>query len=41
MIKVDISNIWGQLALADLLAIEKEVSDAHAALTDGTAVRLA
>ena len=36
MIKVDISNIWGQLTLADLLAIEKEVSDAHAALTDGT-----
>ncbi len=36
MIKVDISNIWGQLALADLLAIEKEVFDAHAALADRT-----
>ena len=36
MIKVDISNVWGQLTLADLLAIEKEVASAHAALTDGT-----
>lgn len=26
MIKVDISNVWGQLALPDLLALEKEVS---------------
>lgn len=23
MIKVDISNVWGQLALPDLLALEK------------------
>ena len=36
MIKVDISNVWGQLALPDLLAIEKEVFDAHMMLTDGT-----
>ena len=36
MITVDISNVWGQLTLADLLAMEKEVSDAHAALTEGT-----
>ena len=36
MINVDISNIWGQVTLRDLLAIEKEVSDAHAALMDGT-----
>ena len=36
MIKVDISNVWGQLTLADLLAMEKEVADAHATLADGT-----
>ena len=36
MIKVDISNIWGELALRDLLAMEKEVFDAHMALTDKT-----
>jgi len=36
MIKVDISNVWGQLALPDLLAIEKEIFDAHNMLTDGT-----
>ena len=36
MIKVDISNVWGQLALPDLLAIEKDVFDAHNMLTDGT-----
>ena len=36
MIKVDISNVWGQLSLPDLLAIEKEVFDAHMMLTDGT-----
>lgn len=36
MIKVDISNIWGQLTLADLLAIEKEVAAAHETLTEGT-----
>ncbi len=35
MIKVDISNVWGQLSLPDLLAVEKEVFDAHMTLTDG------
>ena len=33
MIKVDISNIWGQVALPDLLAIEKELSAAHDTLS--------
>ena len=36
MIQVDISNVWGQLSLPDLLAIEKEVFDAHQTLTQGT-----
>ena len=36
MIQVDISNVWGQVSLPDLLAIEKEVFDAHQALTEGT-----
>lgn len=36
MITVDISNVWGQLSLPDLLAMEKEVADAHMALTDGS-----
>jgi len=36
MIKVDISNVWGQLSLPDLLAIEKEVAAAHMTLTEGT-----
>ena len=36
MIKVDISNVWGQLSLPDLLGVEKEVSDAHTTLTEGT-----
>ena len=34
MIEVDISNIWGDVSLPDLLAIEKEVFDAHMKLTD-------
>lgn len=34
MIQIDISNIWGELSLPDLLAIEKEVFAAHAALAD-------
>mgnify|MGYP000805243924 CR=1 FL=1 len=29
MIKVDISNVWGQVTLSDLLAMEKEVAAAH------------
>ena len=36
MIKVDISNVWGEIALPDLLAMEKEVSTAHMTLKDGT-----
>ena len=36
MIKVDISNVWGEIALPDLLALEKEVSAAHMTLTEGT-----
>lgn len=36
MIKVDISNVWGQVALRDLLALEKEVAAAHDTLTQGT-----
>ena len=35
MITVDISNVWGQLCLPDLLAIEQEVFTAHQALTEG------
>lgn len=36
MIKVDISNVWGELSLPDLLGLEKEVAAAHATLTDGS-----
>ena len=36
MIKVDISNVWGELSLPDLLAMEKEVAAAHATLTEHT-----
>ena len=36
MIKVDISNVWGQLSLPDLLAVEKEVADAHNTVANGT-----
>ena len=36
MINVDISNVWGDLSLQDLLAIEKEVHDAHVQLMEGT-----
>ena len=28
MIKVDISNVWGQISLPDLLAVEHEVAEA-------------
>ena len=34
MIEVDISNVWGQLSLPDLLNMEKEIFDAHMLLTD-------
>ncbi len=36
MIKVDISNVWGEISLPDLLAVEKEVAAAHATLTEKT-----
>ena len=36
MIKVDISNVWGQLSLPELLASEKEIFAAHKTLTEGT-----
>ncbi len=36
MISVDISNVWGQLSLPDLLALEKDVAGAHEALADGS-----
>ena len=36
MINVDISNVWGEQSLMDLLAMEKEVFDAHMTLTDGS-----
>ena len=34
MIHVDISNVWGELSLTDLLSIEAELSAAHMKLTD-------
>ena len=34
MIKVDISNVWGEVSLPDLLAVESEVAAAHNTLTD-------
>ena len=36
MIKVDISNVWGEISLPDLLALEKEVAEAHNTLTEKT-----
>ena len=36
MIEVDISNIWGQITLSDLLEMEKEVFAAHMALSEGS-----
>lgn len=36
MIKVDISNIWGQVTLSDLLYMEQDVSAAHKMLEEGT-----
>ena len=36
MISVDISNIWGEASLPDLLGLEKEIFDAHQVLTEGT-----
>ena len=34
MIQVDISNVWGQLTLPELLSMEKDVFAAHMTLTD-------
>ena len=36
MIRVDISNIWGEVSLPDLLSLEREVFEAHNLLTEGT-----
>ena len=36
MIKVDISNVWGELSLRDLLSIEAELSAAHMTVTEGS-----
>jgi len=36
MISVDISNVWCGLSLPELLGMEREVFDAHAALAEGT-----
>lgn len=36
LIHVDISNVWGQISLPDLLAMENEVADAHETLIAGT-----
>ena len=36
MIEVDLSNVWGQITLPKLLAMEKEVFDAHMTLSEGT-----
>lgn len=36
MISVDISNIWGEASLPDLLGLEAEVFDAHNILMEGT-----
>ena len=36
MITVDMSNVWGEIALPDLVGVEHEVSAAHALLSDRT-----
>ena len=36
MVKVDISNIWGELSLSDLLSIEAELSAAHMTVSGRT-----
>lgn len=35
MLEVDISNIWGELSLPDLLGLERAVYDAHRAVAAG------
>jgi len=39
MIRVDISNIWGEISLPDLLGLEKEIFDAHLGLAANAAWR--
>lgn len=34
MMEVDISNIWGEVSLPDLLSLEKDVFDAHRAVAE-------
>ena len=36
MIRVDISNIWGQISLPDMLSMEQELMEAHNTLCDGS-----
>ena len=36
MIRVDISNVWGEMTLMDLLSMELEVSAAHQTLMEGS-----
>ena len=36
MITVDLSNVWGDLTLSDLLSMEKTVDAAHKTLTEGS-----
>ena len=36
MINVDLSNVWGEISLMNLLSLEKEVFDAHMTLSEGT-----
>jgi glucose-6-phosphate isomerase len=36
MVNADISNIWGEISLPDLLGLEREVFDAHMLLTNKT-----
>ncbi|MBR2423244.1 MAG: glucose-6-phosphate isomerase [Oscillospiraceae bacterium] len=36
MITVDISNVWGELSLPDMLTVEKDIFDAHMKLTEGS-----
>lgn len=36
MVKVDISNVWGRIALSDLLSLEKELFAAHNRAAGGT-----
>lgn len=35
MISVDISNLWGEVSLGDLLSRERDVHDAHRLLLEG------